>query len=89
MMTYTVVALRERDGRYTVLCPALSDAGSCGDSLGEALVAAREALSLYVETLRERGWPIPPDTPCVSVDLSEAAEAGVYRLPVGEVAPVG
>jgi len=81
-MTYTVVVTREEDGRYTAVVPALRDCASFGDTLPEALQNVEEAISLYVETLRDHGWPIPEDTPAVSVDMSEAAEAFVYRLAV-------
>ena len=87
-MTYTVVVMREEDGRYTAFAPALNDCASFGDTLPEALQMVEEAISLYVETLREQGWPVPPDDPHISVDMSESAEAFVYRLPIRETATV-
>jgi len=84
-MTYTVVAIREEDGRYSVMCPALNDAGSFGDTLAEALVMATEAIALYIQTLRERGWPVPEDNPHVDIDMSDALEAFVYKLPIREI----
>ena len=45
---------------------------------------AEEAIALYVETLRERGWKVPQDNPRVEVDMTEASEVYVYRLHVRE-----
>jgi predicted RNase H-like HicB family nuclease len=85
-MTYTVVVIREEDGRYTAFAPALNDVASFGDTLPEALQMVEEAISAYVDTLRSRGWPVPDDDPQVTVDMSDTAEAFVYRLPIREVA---
>jgi predicted RNase H-like HicB family nuclease len=79
---YTVVVLREDDGRYTAYVPALNDCASFGDTLPEALMMVQEAMSLYVATLRDHDWPIPADNPRVTVDMTESPEISVYRLPV-------
>jgi predicted RNase H-like HicB family nuclease len=83
-MTYTVVVVREPDGRYTASAPALNDVASFGDTLPEALLMAEEAISAYVDTLRRRGWPVPADNPEVTVDMSDTAEVFLYRLPIRE-----
>ena len=83
-MDYTVVVKRDPDGRYTACAPALDGAGSFGDTLPEALQMTEEAIALYVETLRERGWKVPQDNPRVEVDMTEASEVYVYRLHVRE-----
>ena len=83
-MVYTVVVKRDPDGRYAAFAPALNSAGSFGDTLPEALQMAEEAIALYVETLRDKGWEIPPDNPHVEVDMTETMEASVYRLHIRE-----
>ena len=85
-MTYTVVVIREADGRYTAFAPALNDVASFGDTLPEALLMVGEAISAYVETLQRRGWPVPADSTEVTVDMSDTAEAFVYKLPIREKA---
>ncbi|MFH1737601.1 MAG: type II toxin-antitoxin system HicB family antitoxin [bacterium] len=87
-MMYTVVVIREEDGRYTAFVPSLNDVASFGDTLPEALQMVEEAASLYLETLREQEWPIPPDNPNVNVDMSQAAEAYIYKLPIREETPI-
>jgi len=85
-MTYTVVVIREADGRYTAFAPALNDVASFGDTLPEALLMVEEAISAYVETLQRRGWQVPADSTEVTVDMRDTAEAFVYKLPIREKA---
>jgi len=87
-LTYTVVLVKEKDGRYSVSVPALKGCHTWGDTLPEALQMAEEVILLYVESLTERGLPVPPDNPEVSVSMREAAEACVYKLTVEERAEV-
>lgn len=87
-LVYTVVVLKEADGRYSAFAPALEDCGSFGDTLPEALQMAEEAISLYLESRRAHGWAIPPDNPQVCVDMTEAREASVYRLTIREAEKV-
>jgi len=87
-MTYTVVVIREEDCRYTAFIPALNDVASFGDSLPEALQMVENAATLYLETLRDHGWPIPQDHPQIQIDMSDAVEAFVYRIPLREAIPL-
>jgi antitoxin HicB len=87
-VTYTVVLLREEEGGYSVSVPALKGCHTQGESLGEALLMAEEAIRLYLEVWVEDGKPIPADTPSVTVNMEEATEALVYRLTVRELASV-
>jgi predicted RNase H-like HicB family nuclease len=48
----------QEEGGYHVYAPDLPGLHTQGDSLEEATDNAREALSLYVEGLREEGRPI-------------------------------
>ena len=45
---------------FVVTCPALPGCVSQGSAREEALENIREAISLYLESLREHGEPIPP-----------------------------
>jgi predicted RNase H-like HicB family nuclease len=87
-MTYTVVVLHERDGRYSVVVPALSGCATWGETLPQALDMAKEAILAYLDGLQELGKPVPPDTETVAVDLGDATEASVYRVLAEEAAAV-
>ncbi len=80
--TYAVVVIREEDGRYSAFCPALDGAGSFGETIPEALRMAEEDISLYIETRRELGWPVPADSSSISFDMGEAQEAHIYKMRV-------
>ena len=83
-MTYTVVLFREPDGRYSISVPALKGCHTWGDTVPDALENVREAIASYLEVLREDAEPIPADPASVSVDMTETAEALIYKLTVKE-----
>jgi predicted RNase H-like HicB family nuclease len=49
------------DGFWVVECPSLPGCISQGTTRDEALANIREAIELYIESLREDGLPIPQD----------------------------
>lgn len=59
-MRYRIHVERDEDGVYVVTCPALPGCISQGPTRAEALQNIREAISLYLESLREHGDPVPP-----------------------------
>ena len=85
-MTYTVVVLRENDGRYSALVPALSGCATWGETLPEALRMVEEAILAYRDGMEALGEPMPADVAKVEFDLGDAAEASVYRVAVAEEA---
>jgi len=87
-MTYTIVVHRDPEGRYLVSVPALKGCHTWGDSLPEALDMAREAILGVIGVMREHGDPVPSDNPSVTVDMTDAAEAFVYRLAIKEAVAV-
>lgn len=58
---YKVIFEPAEEGGYTVYVPALPGCISEGDTYSEALANIKEAIQLYIETLRERGKEIPQD----------------------------
>lgn len=56
---YTVIFEHEEDGGYHAFVPALKGCHSQGDTLEEAITNIREAIELYLESLKEEGEPIP------------------------------
>ncbi|HLZ10002.1 MAG TPA: type II toxin-antitoxin system HicB family antitoxin [Chloroflexota bacterium] len=61
MKHYTIIVTPE-EGTYVVSVPVLPGCHSVGDTLAEAIENAQEAITLYLETLTERGEPIPEET---------------------------
>ncbi len=56
---YTIVYEREAEGGYHASCPALPGCHSQGNTLDEAVVNAREAVELYLESLIAHNEPLP------------------------------
>jgi predicted RNase H-like HicB family nuclease len=59
MYSYKLHISKEKEGGYTVSVPALPD---CITYWDEAVSMAKEAISLYIEELQERGEAIPEDS---------------------------
>jgi antitoxin HicB len=81
---YTVALLREDEGGYAVVVPALPGCVTQGPTLAQALDRVKEAIAGYLETLEAHGEPIPDDSPTVTFDLEDAEEALVVKVTVGE-----
>ncbi|MEH2135386.1 type II toxin-antitoxin system HicB family antitoxin [Nostoc sp.] len=52
---------KESDGGYHAFCPILKSCHSQGDSFEEAIENIREAMELYIESLRADNLSIPRD----------------------------
>ena len=61
--TYTVLFQPEPEGGYTVTCPALPGLVTYGETLEQARAMAVDAISGYLECLREDGAPTPESDP--------------------------
>lgn len=56
-----VILYPGEDGFWVAECPTLPGCVSQGQSKEEAIANIREAIDLYIETLRDDGLPIPED----------------------------
>ena len=59
-MKYRVFLEPDEDGVFVASCPALPGCISQGQTRSEATTNIREAIELYLESLRKHGDPIPP-----------------------------
>ncbi|MEX2548069.1 MAG: type II toxin-antitoxin system HicB family antitoxin [Chloroflexota bacterium] len=55
---YEVVLVPQPEGGFVVSVPDLPDVITEGETREEALEMARDAIEGYLETMREKGWPI-------------------------------
>ncbi len=51
-LRYTVILEREEEGGYHAFCPILKGCHTQGETVEEALVYIREAIELYLESLK-------------------------------------
>ena len=61
-MQYTVILERDEDGVYIATVPVLPGCVSDGGTKEETLKNVREAIELYIETLRAHNEAIPQET---------------------------
>jgi len=52
---------KEPEGGYTVIVPSLPGCVTYGDTVEEAIAMAKEAIELYIESLKEHGEEIPTE----------------------------
>lgn len=60
--TFTIILEPAEEGGYIVHVPALPEIVTEGDTEGEALAMARDAIELVLASRRERGEHIPEET---------------------------
>jgi predicted RNase H-like HicB family nuclease len=60
-LSYRILLRREPEGGYTVIVPSLPGCVTYGETIEEAIAMAKEAIELYVESLREHGEEIPTE----------------------------
>ncbi len=70
---YKIMLHKEPEGGFTVSVPTLPGCITYGENIDEALSRAKEAVSLYVEELREKGEPIPDDSNTLEYSLRLSA----------------
>ena len=60
--TYTIILEPDpEEGGYTVTVPALPGCVTQGETIEEAIVMAKDAIRLFIETLIAEGQPVPQE----------------------------
>jgi antitoxin HicB len=60
-MSYRVLLRKEPEGGYTAIVPMLPGCVTFGDTIEEAIAMAKEAIELYLESLKAHGEEIPTE----------------------------
>jgi len=61
LLNYRVLLRKELEGGYTVTVPSLPGCVTFGDTIEEAIRMAKEAIDLYIESLKEHGEDLPTE----------------------------
>ena len=69
-MKFRILIEPDEDGMLVATVPSLPGCVSQGASREEAVRNIREAIEAYVESLRERGEPIPPSITEEVIDVA-------------------
>lgn len=59
MISYRILLRKEPEGGYTVTVPSLPGCVTYGKSIEEATEMAKEAIELYIESLKSHNEEIP------------------------------
>ena len=70
VLNYRILLTKEPEGGYTVTVPSLPGCATYGDTLEQAMAMAREAVELYLESLRQHGDEIPTDDSTLEYTLT-------------------
>jgi predicted RNase H-like HicB family nuclease len=58
-LNYRIFLRKEPEGGYTVIVPSLPGCVTYGETVDEAIAMAKEAIELYIETLKKHDENIP------------------------------
>jgi antitoxin HicB len=61
VMSYRVMLRKEPEGGYTVMVPSLPGCVTYGETIEQAIEMAKEAIELYIESLKEHNEEIPTE----------------------------
>lgn len=70
MLSYKVFLHKEPEGGFTVTVPSLPGCVTYGETLDEAMAMAKEAIELYVESLKAHGEVIPNESDVLEYTLN-------------------
>lgn len=74
-LNYRILLRKEPEGGYTAIVPSLPGCVTFGDTIEEAIVMAKEAIELYIESLKEHGEEIPTEERTLEYNLTVEAYA--------------
>ncbi len=61
VLSYRVLLRKEPERGYTVIVPSLPGCVTYGDTIDEAIAMAKEAIELYIESLKAHNEEIPTE----------------------------
>ncbi len=74
-LTFRVLLNPEPEGGYTVTVPTLPGCITYGGNVDEAIVMAKEAIELYIESLVAHNEPVPDESNMLEYALTLEATA--------------
>lgn len=74
-LSYRILLRKEPEGGYTVTVPTLPGCITYGDDVTEAIEMAKEAIALYLESLKAHGEEIPTEVDTLEYTVTVPAYA--------------
>ena len=83
MSNYRIFLRKEPEDGFTVTVPSLPGCITYGENLDEAMKMAREAIELYIESLKTHGDDIPNENDVLEYTIYEIrnTEYGIQLCP--------
>ena len=75
VLSYRVLLRKEPEGGYTVVVPSLPGCVTYGDTVEQAIEMAKEAIELYLESLKDHGEEMPTEEGTLEYTLMVKAHA--------------
>ncbi len=75
VLSYRILLRKEPEGGYTVIVPSLPGCVTYGDTIEEAIEMAKEAIELYIESLKDHGEEIPTEEGTLEYSIAVEAYA--------------
>ncbi|NOR77441.1 MAG: type II toxin-antitoxin system HicB family antitoxin [Methanophagales archaeon] len=75
VLNYRILLRKETEGGYTVIVPSLPGCVTYGDTIEEGIEMAKEAIELYLESLKEHDEEIPTEERTLEYTLTVKAYA--------------
>ncbi len=73
VLSYRVLLRKEPEGGYTVMVPSLPGCVTYGSTIEEAIKMAKEAIGLYIDSLKKHGEDIPSEEATLEYTLTVKA----------------
>lgn len=74
-VSYRILLRKEPEGGYTVMVPSLLGCVTYGGTIEEAIEMAKEAIELYIESLKGRNEEVPTEDGTLEYTLMVKAHA--------------
>lgn len=74
-LSYRILLRREPEGGYTVLVPSLPGCITYGKTVEDAILMAKDAIGVYIESLIEDGEEVPVEEELLEYRLTVEAHA--------------
>ncbi|MBS3921327.1 MAG: type II toxin-antitoxin system HicB family antitoxin [Deltaproteobacteria bacterium] len=75
LLSYRIMLRKESEGGYTVIVPSLPGCVTYGNSIEEAIEMAKEAIELYIESLKDHGEEVPTEESTLEYTLTVEVHA--------------
>jgi len=75
ILNYKILLKKEPEGGYTVFVPSLPGCITYGETVDESIINAKEAIELYIESLKSHGEDIPTEENILEYTLTVSENA--------------